>query len=176
MVHWRALRHRAGSAPRQSILDWFRPGVLAAADGRFADIVPRHLIATDVAAEGLDLQRAARVVHYDLPWTPARMDQREGRARRAGGVHREMEAVRFEPPPAVEARLRQLACLAQKRRLPPTAGLDESGRGLWRWRVDLSERFRAAVATNGVARVHREPRASSPASRCMPGPKAAMKR
>src|SRR5439155_1668509 len=33
------------------------------------------LIATDLLSEGLNLQDATRVVHYDLPWTPARLAQ-----------------------------------------------------------------------------------------------------
>ncbi len=146
------------AAPRQLVLDWFRPGVLATTNGSLAVKAPRHLVATDVAAEGLDLQRAERVIHYDLPWTPARLEQRQGRARRAGGAHQEVEAVRFEPPPAVESRLRQLACLAGKQRLPRAVGLDESGRGLWRWRADVAERFSGAAARNGVARVHSSPK------------------
>ena len=63
----------------------------------------RHLLVTDVAAEGLDLQRAARVIHYDLPWTPMRMEQREGRAVRLGSIHREVEVVVFRPPAAHRA-------------------------------------------------------------------------
>jgi hypothetical protein len=46
---------------------------------RRSGLAPRHLLTTDVAAEGVDLGRAERVVHYDLPWTDARMAQREGR-------------------------------------------------------------------------------------------------
>ncbi|MGE5230969.1 MAG: helicase-related protein, partial [Deltaproteobacteria bacterium] len=137
------------AAPRQAVLDWFRP---ASGDaGSSPSLVPRHLIATDVAAEGLDLHRAERVVHYDLPWTQARLDQREGRARRAGAAHVEVEVVRLDPPPMVDERLRQLACLARKRRLLSAAGLDEPGRALWRWRADLAERFRERAAAEGVA-------------------------
>ena len=135
-------------APRGAVLDWFRPG---ARNGSTQGLAPRHLVTTDVAAEGLDLHRAERVVHYDLPWTPARMDQREGRARRAGAAHAEVEVVRLDPPPMVDARLRQLACLAGKRRLPSAAGLDEAGRALWRWRADLAERLRDRAAAEGVA-------------------------
>ncbi|HEX2249705.1 MAG TPA: DEAD/DEAH box helicase, partial [Gemmatimonadales bacterium] len=57
--------------PRASVLASFQQASNPA-------LAPAHLIVTDVAAEGLDLQRAARVVHYDLPWTPMRMSQREG--------------------------------------------------------------------------------------------------
>jgi superfamily II DNA or RNA helicase len=43
------------------------------------------LLATDAAAEGLNLQRACRVVvHYELPWNPSRMLQRAGRVDRIG--------------------------------------------------------------------------------------------
>jgi superfamily II DNA or RNA helicase len=44
------------------------------------------LVCTDVAAEGLDLQEADHVVHYDLPWTPSRLDQRNGRSCRLGRI------------------------------------------------------------------------------------------
>lgn len=43
------------------------------------------LLATDAAAEGLNLQRTSRViVHYELPWNPSRMLQRAGRVDRIG--------------------------------------------------------------------------------------------
>jgi helicase-like protein len=142
-------------AARRAVLDWFRPGTHH--NGDAAGFAPRHLITTDVAAEGLDLHRAERIVHYDLPWTPARIEQREGRARRIGAAHATVEVVRFEPPAAVESRLRQLACLAGKSRLPSAVGLDESSRGLWRWRADLVERFRDVQAVEGVALVRAGP-------------------
>jgi hypothetical protein len=61
---------------------------------------------TDVAAEGLDLQRAARVVHYDLPWTPMRIEQREGRSVRYGSHYDRVEVVRFGVPAVLERSLR----------------------------------------------------------------------
>jgi ERCC4-related helicase len=40
----------------------------------------RILIATDAASEGLNLQETARyVLHYDCPWNPSRLEQRNGR-------------------------------------------------------------------------------------------------
>src|SRR5690606_32841154 len=63
------------------------------------------LLATDVAAEGLNLRSAARIVHYDLPWTPIRLEQRDGRALRPGSLHPDIEVVRFELPTPVEARI-----------------------------------------------------------------------
>ena len=45
----------------------------------------RILVATDAAGEGLNLQRAARhMLHWDIPWNPARMEQRNGRLDRHG--------------------------------------------------------------------------------------------
>ena len=45
----------------------------------------RILLGTDAAAEGLNLQTTARyVIHYDLPWNPSRIEQRNGRVDRHG--------------------------------------------------------------------------------------------
>lgn len=45
----------------------------------------RILVATDAAGEGLNLQRAARtMLHWDIPWNPSRMEQRNGRLDRHG--------------------------------------------------------------------------------------------
>jgi hypothetical protein len=42
------------------------------------------LIATETAAEGVNLQFCALVVNYDLPWNPQRVEQRIGRCHRYG--------------------------------------------------------------------------------------------
>jgi hypothetical protein len=45
----------------------------------------RILVATDAASEGLNLQTSARLLlHYDVPWNPARLEQRNGRIDRYG--------------------------------------------------------------------------------------------
>ena len=45
----------------------------------------RVLVATDCLSEGINLQALFNaVVHYDLPWNPTRLEQREGRADRFG--------------------------------------------------------------------------------------------
>jgi superfamily II DNA or RNA helicase len=47
--------------------------------------VPCTLLATDAAAEGLNLHARCRlVVHYELPWSLARLEQRAGRVDRFG--------------------------------------------------------------------------------------------
>lgn len=46
---------------------------------------PWVLVASNVGSEGIDLHTyTARIVHYDLEWNPARMEQREGRGDRVG--------------------------------------------------------------------------------------------
>jgi superfamily II DNA or RNA helicase len=46
---------------------------------------PRVLVATDCLSEGINLQDLfTAVLHYDLPWNPNRLEQREGRVDRFG--------------------------------------------------------------------------------------------
>lgn len=45
------------------------------------------LIATEAAAEGINLQFCALVVNFDLPWNPQRIEQRIGRCHRYGQKH-----------------------------------------------------------------------------------------
>lgn len=50
-----------------------------------ADSPVRILVATDAAAEGLNLQKRARyLLHYDCPWNPSKLEQRNGRIDRHG--------------------------------------------------------------------------------------------
>ena len=45
------------------------------------------LVATDAAGEGINLQFCWLMVNYDLPWNPARLEQRMGRIHRYGQPH-----------------------------------------------------------------------------------------
>ena len=56
---------------RAALVDYFRDS---------AEI----MIATEAAAEGLNLQFCSLVVNYDLPWNPQRIEQRIGRCHRYG--------------------------------------------------------------------------------------------
>ncbi len=54
---------------------------------------PRVLIATDCLSEGINLQDSfTAVLHYDLPWNPNRLEQREGRVDRFGQKAPEVKA------------------------------------------------------------------------------------
>ena len=45
------------------------------------------LLATEAAAEGINLQFCSLVINYDLPWNPQRIEQRIGRCHRYGQKH-----------------------------------------------------------------------------------------
>jgi superfamily II DNA or RNA helicase len=76
----------------------------------------RLLITTDVLSEGLSLAGVGTIVHLDLPWTPARLDQRVGRAARIGAPVPCVRTVLLPAPlqPAAQEFMRSL--LARKRR------------------------------------------------------------
>lgn len=63
---------RLSGYERQALIDEFRRGKL------------RYIVATDTAAEGLNLQNATTVVNYDLHWNPMKIEQRIGRVHRRG--------------------------------------------------------------------------------------------
>ena len=53
----------------------------------------RVLIATDCLSEGINLQELfTGVIHYDLPWNPNRLEQREGRVDRFGQTAKTVKA------------------------------------------------------------------------------------
>lgn len=94
-----------GALSRQEAIERFAPrasGVRAPRDIERIDL----LIATDLLSEGVNLHDASVVVHLDLPWTAARMEQRVGRSRRMGALHTRTTVYAFQPPAASEALLR----------------------------------------------------------------------
>lgn len=131
--------------PRSTVLRWFGP---TRADSPHA---PWVLLTTDLAAEGLDLQHAGRIVHYDMPWTPARLEQREGRARRHGSVHPTVEVVRFGIPACLDRRLGIVAALRRKRELPARLGLGQEVEPAWTWGRSMARRYGRRDAGGGIA-------------------------
>ncbi len=87
----------------------------------------RVLIATDVLSEGQNLQDAAIVVNYDLPWAIIRLIQRVGRVDRIGQKAPEIICYSFLPAQGVEKIIKLRARL--KHRLHQNAevvGTDEA--------------------------------------------------
>ncbi len=74
----------------------------------------RVLASTDAGQFGLNLQAADVVVNYDLPWNPARLQQRIARLHRIGQVNKVL-AVNFVVKGTVEEHVRDV--LERKRKL-----------------------------------------------------------
>ena len=51
---------------------------------RFAQGDINILLSSEVGSEGLDQQHCHRLVNYDLPWNPMKLEQRIGRLDRYG--------------------------------------------------------------------------------------------
>ena len=97
-------RVASGRVSRETVLAQFTP----TSSPRVVDPAQRIdlLIATDLLSEGLNLQEASVIVHLDLPWNPARLDQRVGRARRLGSRHSVVTVYSLTPPTSAERLLR----------------------------------------------------------------------
>ena len=63
------------------------------------------LVATDVLAEGLNLQDCDNIINYDLHWNPVRLIQRFGRIDRIGSDHDIIYAFNFLPETGIERQL-----------------------------------------------------------------------
>ncbi len=63
------------------------------------------LIATDVLAEGLNLQDCDKIINYDLHWNPVRLIQRFGRIDRIGSEHTSIFGFNFLPETGIEKNL-----------------------------------------------------------------------
>ncbi len=84
------------------------------------------LIATDVLSEGLSLRRAGVIVHLDLPWTMARLEQRVGRLRRMGSPHQHISVYAIGPPVEARELVPVIRALQRKTRLVAgVIGLEE---------------------------------------------------
>lgn len=60
---------------------------------------------SDAASEGVNLQSARVLVNVDVPWTPARLEQRIGRVARLGQVAKEVDIHNVWYPSSIEARM-----------------------------------------------------------------------
>ncbi|HXI13061.1 MAG TPA: DEAD/DEAH box helicase [Thermoanaerobaculia bacterium] len=92
------------------------------------------LIATDMAAEGLNLQQAGTVIHYDLAWNMVRLEQREARACRIGQKRSSVSSIYFvnESQGRASSFLPIVLRKARmsRRFLPDPAGKDADGNAL----------------------------------------------
>ena len=110
------------------------------------------LVATEAAGEGINLQFCSRMVNYDLPWNPNRLEQRMGRIHRIGQVD-DVTVVNFVAENTVEGTIlrRLLQKLEQIRR--DLGGSDRVfdviGALLELHQVNLEEMLREAIVDRG---------------------------
>ncbi|MEO8910793.1 MAG: DEAD/DEAH box helicase [Gemmatimonadaceae bacterium] len=113
MLTSRGARVAGGTLSRAEALARFAPEALNAARPLHAEQIDL-LLATDLLSEGVNLQDAQVVVHLDLPWTAARMQQRVGRVARMGSRHLEVHTYLISPPPSAEKLLASELLIARK--------------------------------------------------------------
>jgi len=97
----RGARVAGGRLSRREALERFAPRGTGAPAPRGIERID-VLLATDLASEGLNLHDASVVVHLDLPWTPARLEQRVARSRRLGAQHARTASYAIAPPADAE--------------------------------------------------------------------------
>jgi hypothetical protein len=110
-----ALGAATGSSENPTKLAWqFSPG----SNKKHAEVQPanelRVLLATDVLSEGQNLQDAAIVVNYDLPWAIIRLIQRAGRVDRIGQKAEIIRCYSFLPADGVERIIRLRSRVRQR--------------------------------------------------------------
>ena len=87
---------------RAALVDYFRDEAII-------------MVATEAAAEGINLQFCSLVINYDLPWNPQRIEQRIGRCHRYGQKHDVVVVNFLNKKNAADQRVYQL--LAEKFKL-----------------------------------------------------------
>lgn len=80
------------------------------------------LVMTSAGEQGLNLQRARRIVHYSYPWSNSRVTQRTGRAHRQGQTQ-EVEEVFLLATDTIDEKLARL--VASKKKLEGTFNKQE---------------------------------------------------
>jgi superfamily II DNA or RNA helicase/DNA-binding XRE family transcriptional regulator len=65
----------------------------------------RIMVCTDAAAEGINLQFCWIMINYDVPWNPARLEQRMGRIHRYGQKHDPVIILNLVAPSTREGRV-----------------------------------------------------------------------
>jgi hypothetical protein len=108
----RGARTAGGSRPRADVIDALGADAVIAPSRR-DDI--SLVITTDLLSEGVNLQGTSVIVHLDIPWTPAALEQRVGRAARMGSPHPVVHVHGIATPTGAERLLALGRRLAHKR-------------------------------------------------------------
>jgi superfamily II DNA or RNA helicase len=85
------------------------------------------LLSTDVLSEGQNLQQAAAVISYDMPWNPQRVVQRNGRVIRLRSPHNQVYLTTMLPTPGELEELLRLEAAVRRKVLAASLYGMESG-------------------------------------------------
>jgi len=102
-----------GKLSRQDAIERFAPHANRAPRPSHAEAIDL-LLATDLLSEGVNLQDAQSIVHLDVPWTAARMEQRVGRVARMGSSYPRVRVYQLRPPASAESVLHAEALVSTK--------------------------------------------------------------
>jgi len=184
-------RIASGALSRQETFERFAPRAMGAAAPAAATAID-VLITTDLASEGLNLHDASVIVHVDLPWTPARLEQRVARSRRLGALHARTHSYALAPPADAEMVLSVERRLRQKLRtmeevigstgavLPESAELSKAGakgeESSTRLREQIHRALRGWSPSDGTASRATDERdhSTQPHIACVAAPRAAV--
>lgn len=93
----RGARSASGPRPRADVI-----AALGSERPRDSHDTIDIVLTTDLLSEGVNLQAAGVIVHLDIPWTPAALEQRVGRAARMESRHTMVFVHGIAPPPDAE--------------------------------------------------------------------------
>lgn len=95
----------SGDKSRERLVGRFAPRANSWYQFREGEAELNTVVATDVLAEGLNLQDCDKVINYDLHWNPVRLIQRLGRIDRIGSDYDRIFAFNFLPEMGIERQL-----------------------------------------------------------------------
>ena len=91
----------------------------------------RLVVATDAAAEGLNLQTLGTLINVDLPWNPSRLEQRLGRIKRFGQARRTVDMLNLVYHETQDEKVYQVLSRRMKDRFDIFGGLPDTIEDDW---------------------------------------------
>jgi superfamily II DNA or RNA helicase len=91
----------------------------------------RVLVATDAACEGLNLQTLGTLINVDLPWNPARLEQRLGRIKRFGQARHTVDMLNLAYADTQDEKIYQVLSRRMKNRYDIFGSLPETIEDDW---------------------------------------------
>lgn len=99
----------------------------------------RLIVATDAACEGLNLQTLGTLINVDLPWNPARLEQRLGRIKRFGQARRSVDMLNLVYHDTQDEKIYQVLSRRMKDKFDILGGLPDTIEDDWTESVEKLE-------------------------------------